>query len=427
LNDECWGLELRVGFRVLDVTPPIGVRLGGYPHRLAKPSKSIHDPLYVHTIFLEGDGGEALIVSLDVLGLDRDLAEGIKDEISRRTGLGRKAILLTATHTHSGPETIIPMWPNTYPYTSREKAMLEGWIEGLKDRIARASLTAMNNIAKAEIRVGTTKAEKLTYNRTYKGGLVDEDIPYIYFRTDYGRMILMNYTCHPTCNMDLGISSDYPGAIYNKMDEYRVKCTFTTGAAGNIDPKIKSRDYMGEMASKMALNVLEDLTSKSIELEKVDLEVEEVHVNVRFREPPRIMEARKRYEEALGECGGRLNEEKYMWKLLYAEEEYEVAKDGRIIVETLFKILRIGRGFMMISIPGELFVEYGLKIKSHAYSAGYGHVMLSNYSEDYIGYIPDMKAYDIDAYEAKLARWSRITPQSANELVSKIIGMIREI
>jgi hypothetical protein len=418
---------LRVGFEVLDVTPPIGVRLGGYAHRLAKPSNSIHDPLYIHTIFLEGDGGEALIVSVDVLGVSRDLAEGIKDEISRKTGLGRKAIFLTATHTHSGPETVTPMWPNTYPYTSREKEVLEDWIEKLKDRIARASLIAMNRIAKAEIRVGTTKAEGLTYNRTYKGGLVDEDIPYIYFKTDYGRMILMNYTCHPTCNTDLGVSSDYPGAIYSKMDEYKVKCTFTTGAAGDIDPKFKGRRYMDKMASKIALNVLEDLTSKSIELERVDLEIEEVHVNVKFKEPPRIIEAKRRYEEALREYGGRLDEEEYMWKLLYAEEEYEVAKDGRIMVETLFKILRIGREFIMISIPGELFVEHGLKIKSHAYSAGYGHVMLSNYSEDYIGYIPDMKAYEIDAYEAKLTRWSRITPQSANELVSRIIGMVRQM
>jgi hypothetical protein len=297
---------LRVGFEVLDVTPPIGVRLGGYAHRLAKPSNSIHDPLYIHTIFLEGDGGEALIVSVDVLGVSRDLAEGIKDEISRKTGLGRKAIFLTATHTHSGPETVTPMWPNTYPYTSREKEVLEDWIEKLKDRIARASLIAMNRIAKAEIRVGTTKAEGLTYNRTYKGGLVDEDIPYIYFKTDYGRMILMNYTCHPTCNTDLGVSSDYPGAIYSKMDEYKVKCTFTTGAAGDIDPKFKGRRYMDKMASKIALNVLEDLTSKSIELERVDLEIEEVHVNVKFKEPPRIIEAKRRYEEALREYGGRL-------------------------------------------------------------------------------------------------------------------------
>ena len=418
---------MRVGFEVLDVTPPIGVRLGGYPHRLAKPSKSIHDPLYVHTIFMEGEGGEALIVSLDVIGVNRDLAEGIKDEISRKTGLGRKAIFLTTTHTHSGPEIIMPMWPNTYPYTSREKTILEKWIEKLKDRIAESSLNAINKIAKANIRIGTTKTENLTYNKIYGDGLVDEDIPYIYFRTDHGRMILMNYTCHPSCNMNLNISSDYPGAIYSKMDEYKVKCTFTTGASGNVDPKFKNKTYMYKMASKIALNVLEDLTSKSIEIEKIDLEVEEVYLDVNFREPPRIREARKRYEEALMECSGRLNEEEYMWKLFYAEEESEVAKDGRIMIETLFKILRIGRELIMISIPGELFVEYGLKIKNHIYSMGYRNVILSNYSEDYIGYIPDLKAYDLNVYETRLTRWSRITPKSGNELVSKIISIVKQI
>ncbi len=232
---------MKVGYAKRDVTPPTGIRLGGYGHRFGQPSQSVHDSLLASALHIEPRGGDVLLIHCDVLGVYRSFADNVKKVLQARTGIRSNRIFLTTTHTHSGPETIVPMWPNTFPYSKEEKMVFNQWEKFFRESIIEASVEAYENSSPASIRFGTARVSGLTYNRTYRNGVIDERMPFILIRNRDFRIILTNYCCHPVCNTDFSISADYPGELYANMLRNGFEVFFTTGPAGDIDPVEKKQ------------------------------------------------------------------------------------------------------------------------------------------------------------------------------------------
>ena len=55
-------------------------------------------------VLANGEPATAL-VSMDVLGIDLDLRDEIRDGVREATGIGADSLLLNASHTHAGPAT----------------------------------------------------------------------------------------------------------------------------------------------------------------------------------------------------------------------------------------------------------------------------------------------------------------------------------
>ena len=89
------------GAAKVDITPPIGIDMGGYRKRTG-PSTAIHDDLQAAALYLES-GESFLLITADVIGLDRPTVEEIRSRISQRIPLFPSQIMLACSHTHSGP------------------------------------------------------------------------------------------------------------------------------------------------------------------------------------------------------------------------------------------------------------------------------------------------------------------------------------
>ncbi|MBO3754314.1 MAG: neutral/alkaline non-lysosomal ceramidase N-terminal domain-containing protein [Candidatus Brockarchaeota archaeon] len=414
---------MKVGYAKRDVTPPMGLRLGGYAHRFSRPSQVVHDPLMVSAIHIASHGEDALLIHCDVLGVYRSFADNIKRVLQEKVGIGSNRIFLTTTHTHSGPETITPMWPNTFPYSSKEKKAFKQWEDFLRESIIEAATEAYEKSTPASLRLGETQVQGLTYNRAYKNNVVDERMPFMLIRNRDFNIVLTNYCCHPVCNTDLGVSADYPGELYARMIRNGFEVFFTTGSAGNIDPIEKGREFI----SKMGLSLQHELMNamgNTVELAHEGINVQNRLVRLKLRGLPPLEESRRKFQAQYELCRSRLDNQECVTSLLYADEEYEVAKEGKKSVETMIQTLTIGGEVVFISIPGELFVEFGLGIREKANSVGYKSAMVSTYSEDYIGYIPDKAAFEKVTYEARLARWSRVTPEAGDHVFQTVLDCI---
>ncbi|GAI90376.1 unnamed protein product, partial [marine sediment metagenome] len=97
--------DLRAGTAKVNITPPTGTELSGYVLR-EQPSLGIHDPLYARALVLEHDGHTIALVSCDLLALRDDSVRAIRTIASQQTGIPPSNIMLSCTHTHSGPATI---------------------------------------------------------------------------------------------------------------------------------------------------------------------------------------------------------------------------------------------------------------------------------------------------------------------------------
>mgnify|MGYP003335576976 CR=1 FL=1 len=97
--------DLRAGAAVTDLTPEGSVFLFGYPH-VPRLSTGVHDRLQCSALYLEGGGGRVLFLANDLIFVGRKLAGEVRRRIAGEAGVPEEAVMITATHTHSGPVTV---------------------------------------------------------------------------------------------------------------------------------------------------------------------------------------------------------------------------------------------------------------------------------------------------------------------------------
>src|SRR5687768_7596774 len=85
------------------ITPDRPMWMAGYASR-TKPAEGKLNELWVKALALEDASGKrAVLVTLDLCGVDRDTSNRIRDRLLQSHQLGREAVALMSTHTHSGP------------------------------------------------------------------------------------------------------------------------------------------------------------------------------------------------------------------------------------------------------------------------------------------------------------------------------------
>jgi neutral ceramidase len=95
--------RFQAGFARVDITPPPGPGLMGYGPE-ARAARGYRGRLYVRATVLEDARGEKLaIVAADLLAPSAALHREVARRVVQSTGIGADRLILTATHTHSGP------------------------------------------------------------------------------------------------------------------------------------------------------------------------------------------------------------------------------------------------------------------------------------------------------------------------------------
>src|SRR4051794_8784117 len=92
---------VQIGAAEIDITPPIGHRMAGYfDERLAT---GIHDPLKAKAIVLGQGQEQVALVFCDLVGISLNVSKKARALASQRTGIPVTNILISATHSHTGP------------------------------------------------------------------------------------------------------------------------------------------------------------------------------------------------------------------------------------------------------------------------------------------------------------------------------------
>src|SRR5512139_2381917 len=96
---------MNVGTAQLEISPQPGIELAGFAVR-PQPSTSLLDPLQVRALYID-DGSEKLLwLHADLLAFEQSLADRLRHWVQAELEIASSRVLLSATHTHSGPATI---------------------------------------------------------------------------------------------------------------------------------------------------------------------------------------------------------------------------------------------------------------------------------------------------------------------------------
>ena len=442
---------MKAGFSKAVITAPVGTVMGGYRLRRGAAA-GVHDDLEVRCAVLDDGQSVFALLSLDLLGLDYRHSAGIKRGIAAECGLQPERILVACTHTHSGPDILSLSG-------SGEEA--EKYYQKMYGRTARCVCTAMNRLESTAVSLAQTVVPDLAFNRRIilhdgsarlnlekidesqiaEKGSVDPTASMLLFSR--GAEIsgaITNFTLHATVlNEDnLLFTRDWPGYLVDSLEASlpgKPVVLFFNGAFGNINqietPGIWISTFReAERIGKTIGGKLAGAIESRCFLQEAAINSEHAWIAIPRREARSQREidgdiARVEAQLAGGEGrddggggggGGGAELEK---ELIFLAEEKAL---GRAPSLEQIEIQRITLGEVeIIGLPGEIFVEHGLKLKRTSpmrYCLIFGNVNGS------AGYVPLMESFEEGAYETRLSQGSRLVPE-AGKLIIQAVESLR--
>ncbi len=443
--------NLKAGFGIVDITPYLGTEIIGYLS--PRYAEDIYDPLNARSMVLESEGKRVAIVGCDLIALPSSHVQAAREMISKRSGIPVDHILIACTHTHFGPSTTGLFGCNPE----------EDYLEWLIPRLADSVQLAVNRLQDARIGWGIGKEHRVSFNRRFKmkdgtvcmnpgktnpnviepAGPIDPDVGVIYVESTDGKPMgmIMNFALHYVgISNGSAISADHFGYFAKAMKELKgeqFSTIFLNGACGDINnvnvndlnqpsglPQIKK---VCNTLAGVALGVIENL--KTVD----ECRLQAVNSEFKFKRKSITPEDVALAERILNE-GPEGIEDFYSWQRGMAipvswrqtlARECLLLKDIPEGLCTEIQGVQIGDS-AIIGLPGEIFTQIGLDIKANS---PFPVTLISELSNDYIGYVPTDEALEQGGYETWAARSALPGPGTAKamvdlsvELLNKLIG-----
>lgn len=375
--------------------------LAGYGGR-NRPAEGKEHDLWVKVLALEdASGRRAVLITSDLLGYSRVMFESIRTALKERCDLDPAQVMLTASHTHSGPvvrESLL----DYYPLDDAEMALVETYSQKLEQQIVDTVSAAIKDLKPAtlEARRGTAtfavnrraNREPEVADRLARGellaGRVDHDVPVLTVRNTAGELqaIVFGYACHNTTLDWYRWCGDFAGFAQEKLEAAHpgVTAMFYTGCGADQNPlPRRTVDLCRKYGQLLATGVEEALTGSSRELAPT-LKTALSEIPLKF-ERNSTQEEIDRYATADGIRG------RWARRLLARQQAGE--KFSQSVPYTI-QVWRLGDQ-LWISLAGEVVVDYALRFKRD-----YGdQIWVTSYAHDLLAYIPSRRVWDEGGYE----------------------------
>ncbi len=248
---------LQVGFAKVEITPREKVRLVGYAVR-KEPTDRVVQPLWARAMVVRPrDGRLRALVTLDLVGVPGELTRRVARVTQRRWGIGRSQLVLSTTHTHTGP-ALEGMLTNHLirPPTAEEAAARARYTKQVEEAIVQAIARAVEALRPARWELAHTRATfavnrrivengRWVRNGVNRNGPVDHSVPVLAVRDEKGKLlgVVFGYACHATTlgPKDNFICGDWPGYACQFLEERHpgavALCVIGCGADANPHPR----------------------------------------------------------------------------------------------------------------------------------------------------------------------------------------------
>ena len=364
--------ELLAGAARRPITPEGRVWLAGHGLGPFRRSRGVAHELYVRALALTQGERTLVLVSADLLGLFREEVRAIETLLAARRPRGGEsipAVILAATHTHSGPDTL-GFWG--------------GWDRAERDRFREQVLAAIEEalaarrpatLSRAVIRVPTR-----TRNRRDPARRDEQYAVALRLQGREGGVLatLVGFAAHPTL---LGsdnrlIGPDFPGYLVARIEARSGGVAlYVTGAAGDIAPL--SPQGRGDEAARIYGETLADLVEAALSVARPDPGVPGLDFRRREIELPVTN-----------------------WPVLLASE---LGLAGRRIaggtIEAEVWAVRLGEAYLL-ALPGEPLAGIGHHLRQGLDPATTVVISLAN---DALGYLVPGDEWRPQGYEERLA------------------------
>jgi hypothetical protein len=372
----------------LEVQLPAGAPLagyGGFPRRAwipdilgrfpnsfwFNPSSGVHDPLRVRALAFESGGLRIFWLSVDLVAVDPTMVAEVR---SRLEDGGAAALIVSASHTHSGPGAYADSAFWGFLAIDRESPAVR---KAIVDGMERAAREAERRRAPARLSWGKTTVTGVATSRLNQP--LDPELGLLKVMDGDGRPVALvwNYAVHGTAlgRVNSLLSGDLMAEASARLErETGAPVLFINGATGDVSPR--ERSWPGVESAGAALASAALIAWRALPPGR------DLTLNVAQSQVPLPGPAL-----SVRNCAGR-----------WVPGVVRIGLGWALPSAVTLTAVRIG-GTAWVTVPGELQTRLGLEIKA-AGRRGFDEVFVAGYSNDYLGYFLTRRDYGRPSYIA---------------------------
>ncbi|HCA46954.1 MAG TPA: hypothetical protein DEP45_06180 [Armatimonadetes bacterium] len=413
---------IRAGVARTVITPEGEFGLAGYYHE--RIGKRVRDDLHCRALVLDNGECRICIVTLDLIFVARSWGDEARAMITERTGIPGDRIIISATHTHTGPAV-----SGSYRFSPPAE-----WAATLAARIAGTAEAAANDMFDALLFPGLQEECMLASNRLGRtrdgdevfssqgvlghAGPVDPRLIAVGVREHDGtlRAMLVNYGMHVDVIGGGGadfVSADWPGIMEETVAGVygeQAITLFVNGPCGDINHRLWRETRQPVEGEAKAIQTGRAYAGLAVAAVEVTEPTEQTGCGSMLEDLPIPFYTR---DDAMMAEIERLRQrddlEYFEEATLRSFERWD--KDGQI-ANAPVQVIRFGE-FLIVGLPGEIFTRWGMEIRQWSPTPWTIVVELAN---DALGYIPTTDQALRGGYGAKPILSRRLVADAGRQI-----------
>lgn len=452
------GERLKAGFAEEDMTPEIGMeKPGGYGKSYIQ---EIHDPSKARASVFDDGSRTVAIVGIDSLTAPEYVVTAARERISKRCGIDPYSIMIAGSHSHSGGP--VGMFRRgDYDHASEfvqelayehstvdNEEYAEKVIQAITDAVCRAHDTRRP----LDVGVGSMMAENVGYNRRFRmkngqththpgqgnpdivrvAGPTDPEVGVVGAWSSDGKLqgCIVNFACHGTASGS-GSSANWiyymERAIRGVLGE-DVVVVFTAGFSGNITQVDNLSPYKRESGDEQSRYVGGNVGAEAVRAllsmhagPTGPVMAKHTILEIARRKPSaknlrRAHELVRKPKDEVGSTDWTFAKETVMLEALL-----ERAPSTKAEVQTV----QVGPA-VFAGAGGEIFVEFGLRLKAES---PFEYTFPVSFANTSVGYVPTERALGATGggYETRLSSYTNLVPNAGTRMTDALVELLASL
>lgn len=433
--------SLIAGAAVTDISPTNSQFLYGYPH-VERYSTGIHDPILAQALYLADGKQQVMFIANDIIFVSKQSTGRIRQRINEATGIPQANIMVTATHTHSGPITVDHLITEADPIVPKTD---QAYLKHFEDQIVAAGVGAYQKRQPAKAGLAVATAKGVGTHRHDPKGPADPQVPVLMVKSvdgDKPIAAMVVYSMHPTVLHEDSklVSGDFPAMTRQYLQKTLLgeNCPvlYHVGNTGNQSPRHVTKgntfaeaERLGNLLGESIAKVIPSIQYRS------DLKVSsaQAFVDLPRRQLPPVAQAEQgehnarerlahlrkinapRTEVRTAECDWFGSEETLT--LAKAAVDGRLEKSFKVFLPAEVQVIGVG-DWSFVGWPGESFVEFGLKVKAKCPNT----FVITLANGELGGYLVTEEAVRENWYEGTNA--SLKSPESGEKIVETTVKLL---
>ena len=408
----------KAGFARADITPARGTPIHGYFE--PRYAENVLDPLQADVLALSDGSSSVLLISVDLCEFLADVILPIRQRISVQTGVALEAIVIAATHNHTGPCLLSDEGTENYtmfgiPFDNDQKTLLRNYRNLLEERLVAAAKAAMDDLQPATLSCGTAVCEGTSFVRRYRMkdgkirtnpgignpdiveslGQADTQLCVLQLQRQNDRILLAHFGNHADTVGGNGISADWVGVMRKNVEEtaQNSRCMFFNGGEGNInhfDAQLSNPEYAAYLREHKDIMAAARYCGQKC--------------------ASAVLEAMK-------------NAESVQPGVVRAKTMAFTYPDKETGEEKIVELYGIAVGDVSIlGIPGEPFAETAIALKK---AEGWRMILPCSLTNGFLDYFPTLDALDGSSYEARSCRFVPGIAEKIEEMGKCLLAQLK--